>query len=192
VNQSPLTNANDVAAVIHHRVHRLTSRSLHKTGHHPAQIVGLVTPAIHVSDPTLIAPLRELESQIIERANWLADQLLANPPDWYRELRRTARTASDQEHAEVAREIAAYRERYQIQATPSSEMPRQPTMPSDAVSSTAGSSTFSSASHQRLPNQRQAVRGSLRRHRSPSCHCTQTDIASHVTGQTLPVVLGKL
>ncbi|MEV6267552.1 AAA family ATPase [Kribbella sp. NPDC051936] len=114
VGLSQLTTANDLAAVIHHRVRRLTARSLHKTGHHPAQILGLITPATHVSDPTLIAPLRELESQIIERANWLANELLTSPPDWYRELRRTARTASDQEHEEVARKVAAYRERYQI------------------------------------------------------------------------------
>ncbi|NIK54658.1 conjugative relaxase-like TrwC/TraI family protein [Kribbella shirazensis] len=114
VNQSPLTTANDLAAVIHHRVRRLTARSLHKTGHRPTQIGGLITPATNVSDPALIAPLRELESQIIERANWLADELHANPPAWYSELRRTASTTSDQELSELAREIAAYRERYEI------------------------------------------------------------------------------
>ncbi|MER7245819.1 MobF family relaxase [Kribbella sp. NPDC000426] len=115
VGQSPLTTANDLAAVIHHRVHRLTARSLHKTGHHPAQILGLMTPATHVSDPTLIAPLRELESQIIERANRLGDDLLTNPPAWYGELRRTASTAPHHRLRELARDIAAYRECYQIQ-----------------------------------------------------------------------------
>ncbi|WP_275670127.1 MobF family relaxase [Kribbella speibonae] len=114
VNQSALTTANDLAAVIRHRVHRLTFRALHKTGRHPTQIVGLITPATHASDPTLIAPLRELESQIIERTNWLADQLLANPPIWYRELRRAAGDPPDQDLAGLAREVAAYRERYQI------------------------------------------------------------------------------
>ena len=114
VNQSPLMNAHDVAAVIHHRVHRLTARALHKTGRYPTQLLGLVTPAIHVSDPTLIAPLRELESQIIDRANWLAEELLANPPAWYRNLRHVAGEPPDQELAELAREIAAYRERYRI------------------------------------------------------------------------------
>ncbi|MGW1341358.1 MobF family relaxase [Kribbella sp. NPDC002412] len=114
VNQSPLATANDVAAVIHHRVQRLTARSLHKTGRHATQILGLITPAAHVSDPTLIAPLRELESQIIERANWLAEELLAHPRAWYRDLRHAAGNPPDQELAEFAREIAAYRERYQI------------------------------------------------------------------------------
>ncbi|MFI5696769.1 MobF family relaxase [Kribbella sp. NPDC051586] len=115
VNQSALANAIDVAAVIHHRVRRLTARSLHKTGRHPAQIVGLVTPATHVSDPILIAPLRELESQILERANWLADEVSANPPDWYRDLHRAASATPDPDPTELIREIAAYRERHQIQ-----------------------------------------------------------------------------
>ncbi|MFI6827557.1 MobF family relaxase [Kribbella sp. NPDC050241] len=114
-NQSPLTSANDVAAVLHHRVHRLTARSLHTAGHHPVQIVGLITPATQISDPTLVAPLRELESQIIERANMLSDDLLANPPAWYGELRRTASTTPDHKLRELSRDIAAYRECYQIQ-----------------------------------------------------------------------------
>ncbi|MFI6678740.1 MobF family relaxase [Kribbella sp. NPDC050470] len=114
VNRSPLTKAHDVAAVIHHRVHRLTARALHKAGRHPTQLLGLVTPAIHISDPRLIAPLRELESQIIDRANWLAEELLAHPPAWYRKLRHAAGEPPDQELTELAREIAAYRERYQI------------------------------------------------------------------------------
>ncbi|MEV0284106.1 MobF family relaxase [Kribbella sp. NPDC050820] len=115
VNQSALTKASDVAAVIHHRVRRLTARSLQLAGRHPAQIVGLITPATHISDPTLIAPLRELESQIVERANWLADELSANPPDWYRNLRRAASATPDPDPTELIREIAAYRERHQIQ-----------------------------------------------------------------------------
>jgi hypothetical protein len=116
VNQSALTTANDLAAVIHYRVHRLTDRALRKTGHHLAQIAGLITSATQLSDPTLIGPLRELESQIIDRANWLADEVLTDPPGWYRELRHTAGEPPDQELAELVREIAAHRERYQIQA----------------------------------------------------------------------------
>jgi hypothetical protein len=80
-------------------VHRLTSRPLSQTGHQPALIVGLVTPATHVSDPTMIASLRELESQITHRANWLADDILANPPDWYRELHRAVSTTPDRDLA---------------------------------------------------------------------------------------------
>ncbi|MFC6161145.1 AAA family ATPase [Kribbella jiaozuonensis] len=90
------------------------ARALRKSGRHPAQIVGLVTPATHVSDPTLIASLRELESQMTERVNWLASELRTNPPAWYRELQRTASASLDQDLPEFAREIAAYRERYQV------------------------------------------------------------------------------
>jgi hypothetical protein len=115
VNQVPLTTAHDLAAVIHHRVGRLTARALHPTGRHPAQIAGLITPARHVTDPALIGPLRELESQIIERANWLADELLANPPGWYRELRHADGGPPDQQLVELVREIVAYRERNQVQ-----------------------------------------------------------------------------
>jgi hypothetical protein len=115
VNQSALTSANDLAAVIHHRVDRLTDRALRKTGHRPAQIAGLITPATQVSDPTLIGPLRELESRIIDRVNWLADEVLANRPGWYHELRHTAGEPPDQDLAELVREVAAHRERYQIQ-----------------------------------------------------------------------------
>nr|WP_272948567.1 MobF family relaxase [Kribbella sindirgiensis] len=116
VNQSPLTTADDVAAVIHSRVERLIYRSLRRAGRHSAQIVGLVTPATHVSNPELIRPLRELESQIIERAIWLADDLFAKPPGWYGEMSRLAGTTPGRELAELARDIAAYRERYQIHA----------------------------------------------------------------------------
>jgi hypothetical protein len=95
-------------------VERLTARSQRKTGRNSAQIVGLVSPATHVGDPTLIGPIRELESQIAERANWLADDVVANPPDWYRALCRTVSTKSNCDLAELARVVAAYRERYQI------------------------------------------------------------------------------
>lgn len=106
--------ANDVSAVIHHRVHRLAARSLRKTGQYAAQIVGLVTPAIHTNNPVLLGPLRELESQIVERANSLSDDLLTNPPAWYGELRRVASMTPDQELHELARVVAAYRECHQI------------------------------------------------------------------------------
>ncbi|TCC48044.1 conjugal transfer protein [Kribbella pittospori] len=116
VNQSPLTNANDVAAVLHARVDRLVSRTLRRRGEHPTTVAGLVIPATHVSDPTLIAPLRELESQIAQRADWLAGKASAEQPAWYREQHRDASIPPDQDLAELVREIAAYRERYQIHA----------------------------------------------------------------------------
>lgn len=103
VHQSSLTNASDIGAVLHARVERLTSRATRRTGHPPTLIAGLVTPADHVSDPTLIAPLRELEAQIANRATWLADRTVAEAPAWLRPVSR-----------ELLIEITAYRERYGI------------------------------------------------------------------------------
>ncbi|WBQ04353.1 MobF family relaxase [Kribbella sp. CA-293567] len=105
VHQSSLNNATDIAAVLHRRVERLTSRASRRTGHTPHLIAGLVTPATHVSDPTLIAPLRELEAQIAQRAVWLADQATATSQPWSESMSR-----------ELLLEIAAYRERYAIRS----------------------------------------------------------------------------
>ncbi|WP_433018078.1 MobF family relaxase [Kribbella sp. CA-294648] len=105
VQQSSLNNATDVAAVLHTRVGRLTARAIRRTSHHPPLIAGLVTPADRVSDPTLIAPLRELEAQIAQRATWLADNAAAKRPPWYRPIAR-----------ELLIEVAAYRERYSIRS----------------------------------------------------------------------------
>ncbi|GAA3537527.1 MobF family relaxase [Kribbella ginsengisoli] len=103
VQQSSLNNAADIAAVLHTRVERLTSRAVRRTGYRPTLIAGLVSPADHVSDPTLIGPLRELEAQIAHRGTWLADQAIAEEPPWHRALPR-----------QLLVEIAAYRERYGV------------------------------------------------------------------------------
>lgn len=114
VNQSALANADDVAAVLHSRVERLITRVTHRTGHHPTMIAGLVTPAIHVSDPTLTAPLRELESQIIQRANWLADKATRHHPAWYRDLLRQIADRREHDKTTCIQQVAAYRERFNI------------------------------------------------------------------------------
>jgi hypothetical protein len=116
VNQSPLTNANDLAAVLHDRVERLISRALRRAANHPTMIAGIVTPATHVSDPTLLAPLREIESQIAQRADWLARKATAERPPWYTTLLEESASRADPDQLPVAltREIAAYRERYAI------------------------------------------------------------------------------
>jgi hypothetical protein len=57
VNQSALTDARDIAAVLHSRIERQVARSIQRTGRQPVLIAGLVAPATNISDPTLIAPL---------------------------------------------------------------------------------------------------------------------------------------
>jgi hypothetical protein len=72
-------------------------------------IAGLVTPATDVSDPSLVAPLRELEAQITHRADWLAAKATTERPSWYLRLEQ-----SSPEAIILVREIAAYRERYGV------------------------------------------------------------------------------
>ncbi|NIK61394.1 AAA family ATPase [Kribbella shirazensis] len=115
VNQSSLTNANDLAAVIHSRVERLTARYLRRAGRNPGLVVGLVTPATHISDPCLIAPLRELESQIRQRADWLTAQATAESPAWCCALLRQLAPETIGSRV-LLRDIAAYRERYSVRS----------------------------------------------------------------------------
>jgi conjugative relaxase-like TrwC/TraI family protein len=122
VQQSSLNNAIDIAAVLHARVERLTSRAVCRGGRRPPLIAGLVTPAEQVSDPTLIATLRELEAQISQRAVWLADQAIAEQPLWYQPMPR-----------ELLIEVAAFRERYAVRTQP--VLGEKPS--SDAVMQTA-------------------------------------------------------
>jgi conjugative relaxase-like TrwC/TraI family protein len=105
VHQSSLNNATDIAAVLHARVERLTSRAVRRNGYRPSLIAGLVTPADHVSDPTLIAPLRELEAQIAHRASWLADQAGIDRPTWFQTVPQ-----------DLLVDIVAYRERYGVRS----------------------------------------------------------------------------
>jgi len=114
VNQAPLTNANDLAAVLHTRIERLTTRATHRTGHHPPTIAGLITPATHITDPTLIAPLRELESQMAHRADWLADKAAREAPPWHQDLTRAIADRSEYERSTCLLQVAAYRERFNV------------------------------------------------------------------------------
>ncbi|NUR97929.1 MAG: hypothetical protein HOV67_22070 [Kribbellaceae bacterium] len=116
VNQSSLTNANDLASVLHARVERLTTRAERRTRRTPPTLIaGLITPAIHVSNPTYRAALRELESQIAQRADWLAEQAGSADEPWYGLLIASLSDTTDRRR-QLIRDIAAYRERYQVQA----------------------------------------------------------------------------
>jgi conjugative relaxase-like TrwC/TraI family protein len=107
VDQATTADAHDLAAVLHARVERLIARHRHESG--APEIAGLVVPATHVNDPTLIAPLRELEAQIAQRADWLAAEAMAERPIWHQRLEQSLA-----ENLGPVREIAAYRERYGV------------------------------------------------------------------------------
>ena len=107
VNHTTTADAHDVAAVLHARVERLIARSRRPSS--APEIAGLVVPATHVNDPTLIAPLRELEAQITQRADWLAAKCMTERPIWHRHLQQSSPGTVG-----LVREIAAYRERYGV------------------------------------------------------------------------------
>ncbi|MEV6273349.1 MobF family relaxase [Kribbella sp. NPDC051936] len=112
VMQSSVSDAHDIAAVLHSRVERLVARSQIRAGRRPGLVAGLVVPAAGATDPTLLPALRELESQISDRADWLARQASTERPRWYDAF--ASATAQDAESLQLLREIAAYRDRYQI------------------------------------------------------------------------------
>ncbi|TCN27659.1 hypothetical protein EV644_110250 [Kribbella orskensis] len=111
IDQSSLNNATDIGAVIHSRVERLATRAERRSSSQPRRIVGLVTPATNITDPQFIAALREIESLIAQRADWLSEKVIDEAPPWYRLLP----IPTDHHAPEYpVRELAAYRERYQV------------------------------------------------------------------------------
>ncbi|WTL07552.1 relaxase domain-containing protein [Kribbella sp. NBC_01505] len=116
-SQKRLTDAHDIAAVLHTRARRLTTREARRTGHQIPTIAGILTPAHQIDDPTLTAPLRELEAQVALRANWLAEAAEQEKPTWCQDLTRLTADQSHTQQAELLRHIAAYRELYNIQGT---------------------------------------------------------------------------
>ncbi|GAA3598509.1 MobF family relaxase [Kribbella ginsengisoli] len=116
ITQSSLTNANDPAAVLHARVERLTTRAERRTNTTPPLIAGLVLPATNITDPQFAAPLHELESLITQRANWLADKATPDSPPWLHALKDNLKHLSLETRRQHIRDIAAFRERYQVAA----------------------------------------------------------------------------
>ena len=116
VTQSSLTNANDLASVLHARVERIVSRAERRTRTTPPTLIaGLLTPAVHVTNPTYKAALQEIESQVAQRADWLLEQAASANEPWYRHLTDSVPEPTEQRH-QLIRDIAAYRERYQVHA----------------------------------------------------------------------------
>lgn len=113
VAQAPLSDAIDLASVLHSRVERSVGRTMHRTGYRPVLIAGLVAPGGNVTDPTLITPLRELEAQIALRADHLAHQAATQPAAWYQALVLDVPPSSPA-LGSLVHEIASYRDLYNI------------------------------------------------------------------------------
>jgi hypothetical protein len=114
VNQSPLNNAKDLAAVLHARVERIVSRSERRSGRHQKLVAGLVSPSEHITDPSFVTPLRELEALISQRADWLAEHAATDDQPWHQTLQQSLSNASPSYRQTCTRDIAAYRERYGV------------------------------------------------------------------------------
>jgi hypothetical protein len=116
VTQSSLSTATDLASVLHDRVERISSRTERRTYTASTSLVaGLAIPSTHVTNPTYKAALRELESLISQRADWLADEAASAHPAWYRMLLAASGATRDDARARI-REVAAHRERFNVQS----------------------------------------------------------------------------
>jgi hypothetical protein len=116
------TDADDIAAVLHHRVNRATSRPTgsgraRKT---PRLIAGLIPEATGTMSGEFRQALTERRDLIETRAAALLDTALAEGEGWTKALGtppKDAKTAAAWQR--LARTIAAYRDRYGItDATP--------------------------------------------------------------------------
>ncbi len=116
VTQANLDNARDLAAVLHARVERQLSRTNRGRREPPQLVAGLVRPTATITDPAFTASLRELETLISQRADWLADQAERKPATWYKTLKEELAELTPHETHILIREVAAYRERYGVRS----------------------------------------------------------------------------
>nr|WP_238356302.1 MobF family relaxase [Kribbella italica] len=114
VTQANLDNARDLAAVLHARVERLASPTDHRRAQPQPLIAGLVRPTATITDPAFTAPLRELETLISQRADWLVEQAEQKAAPWHEALKEGLTGRTLEEFHVLVREVAAYRERYGV------------------------------------------------------------------------------
>ncbi|MFG1626206.1 MobF family relaxase [Kribbella sp. NPDC049227] len=114
VSQSSMNSAHDIAAVLHTRIGRFVARAERRAPNRRILIAGLVRPTDQLGDPTLGAPLREIEFQIVERANWLAARAIAEQEPWSETVLRALVDAPEENRYDALQEIAAYRELYNV------------------------------------------------------------------------------
>ena len=110
-------DADDIAAILHHRIERTTARPAGsgRTRKPPRLIAGLIPHAHGVSDTEMRAALHEREALIETRADAVLDTALTENAPWTKAI---GTPPSDQHQAAVwrraARTVAAYRDRYRI------------------------------------------------------------------------------
>jgi len=112
-----LSDADDIASVLHHRLARATARPVGsgRTRQAPRLIAGLIPYAAGVTDPEMHAALVERQQLIEQRANAVLARDLDEGAPWTGALGRKpadAKTAGTWRR--FGQVVAAYRDRYQI------------------------------------------------------------------------------
>ncbi len=118
VRARPLTDADDLASILHHRVANATSRPA-RTNHHkrisPRLIAGLVPEAVGPMDAGMSQALEERRDLIEARADAVLDGALGAQAPWTGDLGDTPEDPRQRrawwQHSRV---VAAYRDRYKI------------------------------------------------------------------------------
>ena len=112
-----LEDADDVAAVLHHRVARATARPAGsgRTRKPPRLIAGLIPAAEGPMDQEMRQALEERRDLIETRATTILETALQEDDPWVKQLGEPPN--EEREHRQwqrAARTVAAYRDRYQI------------------------------------------------------------------------------
>ncbi|MPV89301.1 relaxase domain-containing protein, partial [Georgenia ruanii] len=110
-----LRDADDIAAVLRHRVHLGTNQRAGGRARRPRLIVGLIPEALGPMEPEMRQALDERRDLIEQRARALAEEALSTRTPWIRALgpKPTDRAASVR-WAEGTITVAAYRDRYGV------------------------------------------------------------------------------
>lgn len=112
-----LEDADDVAAVLHHRVARATARPAGsgRTRRPSRLIAGLIPAAEGPMDQQMRQALEERRALIETRATTILDTALQDAEPWVKQLGSLpSDECSQRQWQQVARTVAAYRDRYQI------------------------------------------------------------------------------
>jgi conjugative relaxase-like TrwC/TraI family protein len=114
-----LVKADDVAAVLHHRVEKWLDLSSMRSTVAPDLVAGLFPRVRGITDADMQEGLVERENAIEGRAVNLAVQAIQEHEPWTRKLGRLPRDpASRSEWLEAVATVAAYRERWGVQSDP--------------------------------------------------------------------------
>lgn len=122
-----LDDADDIAAVLHHRIQLATSHRPGRRAPRTRLIVGLIPEAVGTMAPEMRQALDERRDLIEQRATDLADRAIHDRDPWVKQLGEVPTVERDRWIRNV-RTIAAYRDRYGV----TSRIPLGPVPDTDA------------------------------------------------------------